>query len=203
MSLEVGNTVRVLATDGPVPRGTIVSVRQVAASGRVRVAGNGITVPTWLGGGDVELVSATTPDVLHADEAEAAPEPEPPEQPEPPKSRFAAGVRRKASRALAEDAPVVAVDARGEVVELPEPDEHAKDHAIRVPESEPTRPERWAGLTERERRWLCRMPPEWEPDTLEQVVMDAMAQGMPAEGAQALVAELVGRIRAIVREEAA
>lgn len=199
MSFEVGNTVRVLATDGLVPRGTIVSVRQVAASGRVRVAGNGITVPTWLDEADVELVSATTPDVLHADEAEAAPEPPADDVPVP-----VVTVRRKPSRALEEDAPVVAVDAGGEVVELPEPDEHAKDHAIRVPEPpEPTRPERWAGLTERERRWLCRMPPEWEPDTLEQVVMDAMAQGMPAEGTQALVAELVGRIRAIVREEAA
>lgn len=72
MALEVGNSVRVLATDGPVPRGTIVSVRQVAKSGRVRVAGNGYgSSPTWFEAEDVELVSANTPNVLHADEAEA------------------------------------------------------------------------------------------------------------------------------------
>ena len=117
MTLEVGNSVRVLVADGPIPRGTIVSVRQVAKSGRVRVAGNGYgSSPTWLEADDVELVSANTPDVLRAEEAEAAPEPEPPEPPEP-----VVTVRRKPSRALTEDAPVVAVDAHGEVVEMPEP----------------------------------------------------------------------------------
>ena len=116
MALEVGNSVRVLTADGPIPRGTIVSVRQVAKSGRVRVAGNGYgSSPTWLEAEDVELVSANTPEVLRADEADDVPEPEPPEP-----------------------APLVLVDGRGEVVEMPEPDERAKDHALYVPEPEPS-----------------------------------------------------------------